>query len=291
MTSLTIACSLLCDRTLRRKKGAAPLVLKRAHAQVPEGAAEENWEVHEVKTIHATTESLVVRAKIHRSQGETLDAVIKLDPTGQREKGFLRELETYLSVPELQGNVLPKLYGCFSAVINSNVVTCLVLEYCGDPMREGLEEVIHPFLSEILSFVSTLHRHGRTHGHIRQRHILVDGESPVLIDLELSEPHVCGVRIRTIPGYIAPTVEEYGCPELHSLLCCMGVWKPSGLLFELASTEERTMMEQEAQVLWKQLCQERMETYGTDIHSQCKVRLDLCAPGYSNTLRAEEQSA
>ncbi|KAJ7179602.1 hypothetical protein C8R46DRAFT_1074224 [Mycena filopes] len=96
-------------------------------------------------------------------------------------------------------------------------------------MKEGLGEVVHPFLSKILRWVSTLHRHGRTHGHIRQRHILVHRESPVLIDLEFSEPHICGLQIRTIPGFIAPSVEEHGCPELHSLLCRTGVWQPCAL--------------------------------------------------------------
>ncbi|KAJ7179605.1 hypothetical protein C8R46DRAFT_1074239 [Mycena filopes] len=302
MASLTISCSLLCDRTLGRKKGSAPLVLKRDHWRVSKDAPAENWEVDEVKTIHATTESLVVRAQIRRPLGKPLDAVLKLDPLGQREKAVRNELEAYRSLPELQGNILPKLYGCFGAVVNSTMVTCLVLEYCGSPLEQNLSEINHPLLTNVMVSAATIHAHGRTHGDICAPNILIcdeDPVNPVFIGLEFSKPHVCGARIKAIQGHIAPTVEEYGCPELHDLLCRLEIWKPAGLLFDgvniakesihnvegityfiskWVSPERRRVLEERAQQLWKELCQERILTYGTEIPAGTPFVVDdICA--------------
>ncbi|KAJ7502463.1 hypothetical protein B0H11DRAFT_1633842, partial [Mycena galericulata] len=146
--------------------------------------------------------------------------VLKVDPTGERQDSFVKEAEAYQGKGrELQGDILPVFYGCFQTRIGSTLVSCLVTEYCGEPMQNSLDEMNSRFRRELLLNVLTMHHQGMSHGDLYERNILVKNGHPVLIDLELSEDHKCGLRLKTVLGAMRPTVEEYGCPELHDLVC------------------------------------------------------------------------
>ncbi|KAJ7502494.1 hypothetical protein B0H11DRAFT_1712691 [Mycena galericulata] len=191
------------------------------------GYEEEEWIVKNVERIRLDTLSFVFRATIYRPDNLPLDAVLKLDPTGERQEAFLKEAQAYQTIGQkLQGSILPVFYGCFHAQVGATMVTCVAIEFCGEPLEKPLHEIENPLLSELLLYVGAMHHHGMSHGDIYPRNILVYDEHPVLIDLETAESHTCGLRMKAVPGAMRPTVEEYGCAELHSLVCRMGIWKP-----------------------------------------------------------------
>ncbi|KAJ7122039.1 hypothetical protein C8R43DRAFT_861452, partial [Mycena crocata] len=144
--------------------------------------------------------------------------VLKLDPTGKRREALLKEAGVYRNCDEeLLGSVFPSYYGCFEVKIGSNMVTCLVTEYCDSPMKQSLDKADSTFLHELFSSVEALHRRGMKHGDLYERNILVCEGHPVIIDLESVEPHKCGIRMKTVPRSMMPTEEEYGCAELYDL--------------------------------------------------------------------------
>ncbi|KAJ7502462.1 hypothetical protein B0H11DRAFT_1854645 [Mycena galericulata] len=236
--------------------------------------------------LHVGTQSLVFRANIIRPDDTPLDAVLKLDPTGERNEAFVKEAEAYQGIgKDLQGDILPVFYGCFQTRIGATTVTCVALEYCGEPMQESLYKIRNPFRGELLLCVLAMHHKGMSHGDLYERNILVYHGHPVLIDLESSQVHKCGLRMKTVPGAMRPTVEEYGCPELHDLVSRMGIWKPDTLHFlardidkssihsvddikyfipKYFDDEDRQRWEGKADALYKELYAERLLTYGTD---------------------------
>ncbi|KAJ7122037.1 hypothetical protein C8R43DRAFT_1136312 [Mycena crocata] len=296
MTSLTISCALTCDSQMKRPPG--PLTLTRVIAFEGE-SVEEPWNVTKVEPILTGGLSFVFRAKILPPNKELRHVVLKVDPTGEREKAFLKELEAYqTSGSELQGWILPRFHGCFQVDIGQTTVTCLAMEYRGEPMQRALDwtQLDDNFLSELLSNVAEMHKRGMTHGDLYERNILVNGASeneddhllhghPVLIDLEFTESHTCHRRMELVPGAIMPTVEEYGCAELHNLILRLGLWKSDTLHFcatyikkkridsveDLTwaipeeyghDSERRRRLEAKANLLYNELCDERLLTYG-----------------------------
>ncbi|KAJ6560382.1 hypothetical protein B0H19DRAFT_115078 [Mycena capillaripes] len=244
--------------------------------------------------------SFVFRAEIHRSGDNTLDAVLKVDATGERQEAFMNEAKAYQTTGKpFQGNVLPDFFGCFQTCIGSITVTCLVTEYCGEPMDQDLHEVDNPVLPHIIAYVVLLHQHGMTHGSLYPRNILVCEERPVLIDLEYSQNHTCGLRMKIVPGAMMPYEEEFGCEELFHLISRMGLWKPRTLRFctnnvikisihsadDIISLipsdckpERRPALEKEAKHIYEELCEERRLAFGTDNITCDTKRIDCLEP-------------
>ncbi|KAJ7204680.1 hypothetical protein GGX14DRAFT_368402 [Mycena pura] len=230
---------------MKRPPGA--LTLRRV-TTFEDAADEASWVIQDAKAIHIddSLNTFVFRAEIHRPGDSTpLDAVLKLDPTGERQEAFMNETRAYQTTGRpFQANVLPDFFGCFETRIGSTTVTCLAIEYCGDPMEQTYTKlIIHscalsffeisgPFLIaqfryELIEYAALLHQHGMTHGDIYPQNILVSDGHPVLIDLESSEKHTCCLRMKIVPGTMMPWEEEFGCKELFDLISRMGLWKPS----------------------------------------------------------------
>ncbi|KAJ7915539.1 hypothetical protein B0H13DRAFT_1610334 [Mycena leptocephala] len=177
------------------------------------------------------TTSSIFRADICRGNDQPLDVALKIDPTGKREEDFIREAIQYeTGAKELQGIIFPHFHGCFQAEIGPTRVTCLVTEYCGEPMEQSLDVIDNPFLIRLLIAAGTMHLHGLNHGDLYEPNILVHNGHPKIIDLESAVAHKCGIRMRTIPGTIIPTAEEFGCKELHDLIRRANLWRPSVLI-------------------------------------------------------------
>ncbi|KAJ7623789.1 hypothetical protein FB45DRAFT_752648 [Roridomyces roridus] len=166
----------------------------------------------------------IFRARVKRPNDVPLDAVLKIDLSGWRREELIHEANVYQGVGrELCGDVIPAFYGCFQTEINSMTVTCLVLEDCGEPMKKPVDKMDGHFQQT----VNRLHKKGLEHGSLYPRNILVSEGHPVLIDFETAQPHECGLRMKLIPGSMAPSQYEFGCVELHDLICSMGLWRSS----------------------------------------------------------------
>jgi hypothetical protein len=121
--------------------------LKRVVLNEAELVPKEPWAVSEVKLIRMGTTSSIFRAEICRGNDQPLDVALKIDPTGKWEEDFIREAVQYeTGAKELQGIIFPHFHGCFQAEIGPTRVTCLVTEYCGEPMEQSLDVIDNPFL-------------------------------------------------------------------------------------------------------------------------------------------------
>ncbi|KAJ7090935.1 hypothetical protein B0H15DRAFT_884280 [Mycena belliarum] len=298
MTTLTINCTLNCDRLMKREPGA--LALKRVFDFEPQ-VREEEWTVNDVEAIQEGTRFWVFRAQIIRPAGVALDAILKIDPTGECEAACKNELKVYQTKGKvLQGTALPKFYGCFQVRIGAAMVTCLAMEYCGEPLKKNFDELDADLTGKLLIAVVALHGWGLTHGDLYPRNVRVADNTVVLIDFESSESHTCGRRMKIAPGATMPTPEEFGCAELHRLAFRMGMWKSNYLAFNsvcfnkdsIRSVEdlkcliweenqpewEKDNLEQEAEFLFEELCEERMLTWGTTEVSDDRIRRDIYKP-------------
>ncbi|KAJ7090938.1 hypothetical protein B0H15DRAFT_250097 [Mycena belliarum] len=171
------------------------------------------------------------------------------------------------------------------------------MEYCGEPLEKPFDELDPAFAVKLLSAVGRFHGCGLTHGRLRPRHVRVVDDTPILIDFQASESHICGLRMMVIPGTTIPTPEEFGCAEMHDLVCRMAVWERETLRFSTKSIRkesiwsvedikrfiwkgyqsgwERNRLELEAEHLYKELCKERILTWGTDKVSERTIRRDI----------------
>ncbi|KAJ7090943.1 hypothetical protein B0H15DRAFT_948694 [Mycena belliarum] len=187
---------------MKREPGA--LVLKRVFDFEPQ-VREEEWTVNDVEAIQEGTRFWVFRAQIIRPAGVALDAVLKIDPTGECEAACKNELKVYQTKGKvLQGTALPIFYGCFQVRIGEAMVTCLAMEHCGEPLKKNFDELD--------------------------------------ADLIGNEDIKCLIWDGYEPGW------------------------------------QKANMELTAEYLYKELCEERMVTWGTDQVSERKTRLDIYDP-------------
>lgn len=65
-----------------------------------------------------------------------MDVVIKIDIFDPHSESLINEAKLYTTkLHDLQGIVVPLYYGIYHAKFGSNDVTCLVLQYCGRPVK------------------------------------------------------------------------------------------------------------------------------------------------------------
>ncbi|KAJ7646720.1 hypothetical protein FB45DRAFT_180453 [Roridomyces roridus] len=287
MTTLTITCRFPEDEVLsfEREDPDEPLTLR----LVNQKGADAKLTVD--KLVLATdgtrhTQSLVLRGRVTGPLG-TMESILKLDFTGEHRDAMLKEATVYqkTKVGSLQGDVLPRFYGCFEAKVGSMVVTCLAMEYCGEPV-EDLRHIAHPFRQNLLLAVRDFHKRGKTHGDLYEGNILDCHGHPVLIDLEFAEDHKCVIKMKIVTGAIRPTVEEYGCPELYELISeRLGLWKTAVIRFcnqtfwkddvtcaehlldnmpTGTGDEERHKLAEQAKLVFQEILKERRLTYGTE---------------------------
>ncbi|KAJ7141107.1 hypothetical protein C8R44DRAFT_974721 [Mycena epipterygia] len=196
----------------------------------------ELWEIAKAELIQMNNSSSVFRATITSTcltAPTPLDAVLKIDHTGQREQEFIKEVaEAYSDfVFKFQGDLVPRFYGSFQTHLNSKLITCTVTRYCGEPMETSLHMATAAFKTKLILAVDRLQERGASHGDMSERNILVKDGNPGLIDLEKTTRHKCERRMVMIQGVIAPTPEEFGCPELYSLIARMEFWKDPNVVF------------------------------------------------------------
>ncbi|KAJ7233906.1 hypothetical protein C8J57DRAFT_1090135 [Mycena rebaudengoi] len=210
-----------------------PLVFDRVFlfAGEPEPDTEDPWSIDSARLIQINERSSVFRAELIRPNQQPEKVVLKIDPTGRREAEFITEAAAYeTGAKELQGDLVPLFYGTFQTDIGNVVVTCTIIQYCGEPMEYALRDSDPDFLTQLVRVVDRLHRHGLSHGDLYERNILVKDGRPILIDLESLETHPCARRMNLLQGVLEPTVEEFGCPEMHDLILRCGAWR-SGTCF------------------------------------------------------------
>lgn len=90
------------------------------------------------RELHQGKHTTVFRGKLTAEDDsmDPLDVVIKIDLNKSHTKSLIREASYYTTkLDDLQSHVIPLYYGLYQAKFDSRNVTCIVLEYCGEPIN------------------------------------------------------------------------------------------------------------------------------------------------------------
>ncbi|KAJ7856708.1 hypothetical protein B0H14DRAFT_2156887, partial [Mycena olivaceomarginata] len=137
-----------------------------------------------------------------------------------RGKEALEEMEREASfyqnqLKDLQGTVVPKCYGFYTAKVGGTPIGCLLLEYCSGPPVDIVRRQEVRYKSMQAAYA--LHRAGVLHGDLVDgRHFVSMGHDIRIIDFAVAVPHKCvsGLSKRAAGHGRQHTC---GCPELATL--------------------------------------------------------------------------
>jgi hypothetical protein len=76
----------------------------------------------------------IMRGTLTSSRG-SIDVVAKLGTTSNSTNVLKKELTFYQKLRHLQGDCIPKCFGYFFSLSEDQTFGCLILEYCGKPLR------------------------------------------------------------------------------------------------------------------------------------------------------------
>ncbi|KAJ3572018.1 hypothetical protein NP233_g3363 [Leucocoprinus birnbaumii] len=203
-------------------------------------ASESALIVTNVSEIHSSDHTSVFKAKLDLPNAdELIDVVLKITKIGgPRNDALWREYQRYEDLVKLQGTFIPRCYGLFQASLaeesddeeDSDVVSCLVLEYDGEASAVELNKNPKEFNLSVIKVLEALHDAGFTHGSIHPSNILNKQGQPVLIDLEfVKSDHKCGRVASVTDSGLENKTGDFGCSEIYNAARKMDLWKkPAG---------------------------------------------------------------
>ncbi|KAL9709583.1 hypothetical protein Ac2012v2_007322 [Leucoagaricus gongylophorus] len=202
--------------------------------------------VNNVREIHSSDHTCVYSAELDLpNTDELIDVVLKITKvSGPRNDALWREYQKYEELAEFQGRFLPRCYGLFQASLakeaedeeereegeerESDVVSCLVLEYGGDASAAELNKNTKEFNLSVIKALEELHSAGYTHGSIQPSNILNKQGAPVFIDLEFSKgEHKCERVASVMDSGFEKQSGDFGCSEIYHAVRKMDLWKKS----------------------------------------------------------------
>ncbi|KAJ8502939.1 hypothetical protein ONZ45_g11299 [Pleurotus djamor] len=175
------------------------------------------YRVEELKAIYTGHDTTVFRVILHSSKSKNrgpFRVVLKMDVEARfpRDQEYRKEFENYLAL--------------------SHTVSVLVLEDCGEPVQYENEEMALDPRKSVFLLLKCLHEFGYEHGNVSPRNVLVNGDGHIfLIDLEDIQRHECHAAPIVTIGDFTPSLEEFGCIELHRLARHLDFWEPSTIDF------------------------------------------------------------
>ncbi|KAI9459819.1 hypothetical protein F5148DRAFT_1150806 [Russula earlei] len=165
----------------------------------------------------------------------TVDVVAKLGTTTSTINVLRKELAFYQKLHRLQGVCIPKCFGYFFTVSDEQTFGCLILEYCGKPIRsiyDSQGDVPLVLRVNIINAIKRIHDAGVVLGGFGVLDVLVANTTPFIVNFKNASERVCERRLDIVKGAIAPTREQFGCPELYRHCVDLWIWKPRTFTFE-----------------------------------------------------------
>ncbi|KII95566.1 hypothetical protein PLICRDRAFT_48513 [Plicaturopsis crispa FD-325 SS-3] len=220
------------DLTLEPLEDPSLLLLPRLHF---EGEMSTEGTSTPPGTIYATAiecihrgHATVYRATMVLSEGEDPISVVLKTNILRPERGqdLLDEARIYTKDAKiLQGHAIPQFYGAFQGVVEEDLMTCLVLEDCGEPIEAMFHELDRDLAVDIMRRILFLHDIGLVHNDLTEDNILINEEGRVfLIDLECAAPHVCKRADDVLVGSKQPRMHEFECDEIYETARMMRLW-------------------------------------------------------------------
>ncbi|KAJ8502943.1 hypothetical protein ONZ45_g11300 [Pleurotus djamor] len=198
-------------------------------------APDHVYRVEELDAIYTGSDTTVFRALLHANKTKaSFRVVLKMDVEARfpRDQEYRREFENYIAVFDLQGRIIPVCFGLFQAVAYGKLVSVLVLEDCGQPVQYETEKLSLGARKSIFLLLKCLHEFGYEHGDVSPGNVLLNDDGHVfLTDLEDIQRHECHAAPVVTIGDFAPSLEDFGCIELHRLARRLKFWVPSTVDF------------------------------------------------------------
>ncbi|TFY77206.1 hypothetical protein EWM64_g6806 [Hericium alpestre] len=160
---------------------------------------------------------------------EPLDVVCKIGFGKIAEILVSEEASLYNGkLRHLQGKYIPVCHGYFVGDTSEGPAGCLLLAYCGEPVKDMLTRVQPAFKTALVHALVAIHDAGVEHRDLCRRNILDCHGRPMIIDFEDSIEHACERQKPIEIGAPAPSfVSEIGCVELFQFFIDIDVWTPA----------------------------------------------------------------
>ncbi|KAJ8462733.1 hypothetical protein ONZ45_g17826 [Pleurotus djamor] len=233
MSKLIIPSKIVSGRSVDESDLTFSRVIIQADRDSP--GPDEVYRAESPELIYAGKDTTVFRAVVRTNKhDEFAHAVLKMDVEARlpRNEEYRREFENYNAVFDIQGTVVPICYGLYEAVVYGKLVSVLVLDDCGEPVRYDTKKVRLDVRKSIFSLVTCLHGFGYEHNDLTPGNILTTEEGHIfLTDLEDIRPHKCGVPPVLTVGDFTPSLQEFGCIELHKIARHLKLWEPPTIDF------------------------------------------------------------
>ncbi|KAF8156526.1 hypothetical protein B0H34DRAFT_465047 [Crassisporium funariophilum] len=233
MSELILSCHLGINHQREHDPPSEPFVFQRiTQAGCPTPAAALSYRIDKVTEIYEGNYTTVYRASLLGQQsGGPCNIVLKTDVNARypRSSMFTQEALRYeKDLQHMQGTYIPHCYGLFQATIYNKLISVLLLEDCGESINFRDESLSYSDKILIFKLFTKLHVSGFAHHDVDGRNIVKNQDGKfILVDLEHSRPHKCGVWLHVLIGDFAPSRLDFGCRELYDLAIELDFWLPS----------------------------------------------------------------
>ncbi|TFY75119.1 hypothetical protein EWM64_g8891 [Hericium alpestre] len=176
----------------------------------------------------------VYRGKLMLSSDKpSLDVVCKIGFGKKAKARIAHEAALYNGkLRHLQGVYIPICHGYFVGDADGESTGCLLVAYCGEPIREMFMRLPPTFKTGLVSALVAIHDAGVEHRDLAHRNILNRDGLPVVIDFGDAEDHACGRHISIVEGAPAPSLScELGCVELYQFFLDLRIWTLAYIMY------------------------------------------------------------
>ncbi|KII85272.1 hypothetical protein PLICRDRAFT_57206 [Plicaturopsis crispa FD-325 SS-3] len=179
--------------------------------------------------IHRGQRATTYRAKLRLNDESATQVVLKIVKhyvdRAPDAKVFESEASRYENeLSAFQGDIVPPCFGFFRSNCNGLWISCLVLQYCGEPMDMDFSEMDKRYQYKTLAKLARIHDLGLYHGDFHEPNVLDHNGEPLIIDFERTKNHDCDRDIMTI-GQYRPFQQDFGCIEIYRVIGEMELWR------------------------------------------------------------------
>ncbi|KDQ19086.1 hypothetical protein BOTBODRAFT_171038 [Botryobasidium botryosum FD-172 SS1] len=149
-------------------------------------------------------------------------------------KLLINETAMYLlPLRSLQGKYVPLFHGMFEGFMQGKAAACIVMDYCGVPLKVALNRVDRHLLVKVASAAVAIHEAGIIHNDLCERNIVCLDDRPFIIDFETAVPHKCLRAQKVTIGGPEPFPSKFGCDELFWFCSdeMADLWSPGGITY------------------------------------------------------------
>ncbi|TFY66110.1 hypothetical protein EVG20_g4975 [Dentipellis fragilis] len=165
-------------------------------------------------------------------EAEGCDVVCKV-AYGESTTQLLKNEITFYEgkLQHLQGVYIPVCHGYFMGQTSEGPTICLVLDYCGEPVKDAFPDLSPTFKTAILHAALAIHDAGVATYDWAERNVLDYRGLPMIIDFDEAALHKCERTMQVVEGKPAPPCVKFGCGEIFQLVKDLRLWKPNVIRF------------------------------------------------------------